>query len=335
MNILFTCVGRRKYLLDYFRELQLNNLKIFATDMQLSAPALMSADVKIKVKGVYDKSYIPDLIDICKNNKIDMLISLNDLELPILSENKKILEETGVKVIVSSQSVIKKSFDKWETVKFIESNDLLTPKTFINLDSAISALKSGDVKFPLVVKPRWGSGSIGIEFPEDIEELEMSFKLQKKKIARTILSEASKDNIDSAILIQEKIEGKEFGVDIINDFETNYCATIVKEKLAMRSGETDKAITRNNPEIQRIGKIIGENLKHIGNLDCDILEKDGVYYVLELNPRFGGGYPFSHEAGANIPRAYINWLLRKDVPENDFKVGFDIAFSKCDNLIKL
>ena len=88
MNILFTCAGRRTYLLKYFKENLNEGDRIVATDMQLSAPALQVADVKIQVPSVYDSKYIDTTLDICKKYKINALISLNDLELPILSDNK-------------------------------------------------------------------------------------------------------------------------------------------------------------------------------------------------------------------------------------------------------
>lgn len=335
MNILFTCAGRRNYLINYFKEVLKGEGKVYATDMQLTAPALVDADVAIQVPAIYSKEYIPSLKNIIKEHSIKAVISLNDLELPILSEHKKQIEALGARVIVSVEEAIKIAFDKWETVKFLESNGLKSPKTFIDVEEAKKEIESGELKFPLVIKPRWGSASIGIDFPEDMEELELAYKLQTIRLKRTILAEASKEDIDHAILIQEKIPGKEYGMDVLNDFEGNYVGTFVREKLQMRSGETDKAISVIDSRFEQIGKAIGENLKHIGNLDCDVFEHDGELYVLELNPRFGGGYPFSHEAGNNTAAIYIEWLKgNNDITQHsNYKEG--IMFSKCDRLLKV
>lgn len=336
MNILFSCAGRRNYLIKYFNDLkQEYDIFTLATDMQLSAPALSDVDEAILVPSIYSEDYIPILIAICEDKGIDMIISLNDLELPLLSENRTKIEATGAKLIVSSQEVIDICFDKKRTSDFLFSVGLRSPKTYTSLVKAKEAIKAGSLKFPLVVKPRWGSASIGIHFPEDEKELEMSFYLEKLKLSRTILATASEQDIDHAILIQEKIEGKEYGLDVINDFTGVNRTVIVKEKLGMRAGETDKAITRDNSTLRSIGQVIGEKLKHIGNLDCDVMESDGNYYVLELNPRFGGGYPFSQEAGANIPKAYIQWLLKEEADISCFKVEFNKAFSKCERLIDI
>lgn len=335
MNILFTCAGRRNYLINYFKEALKGEGKVYATDMQLTAPALVDADVAVQVPAIYSPEYIPSLLKIVTENNIKAVISLNDLELPILSEAKNQIEALGTKVIVADEHAIKIAFDKWETVKFLEENNLKSPKTFIDLAEAKKAIERGELKFPLVIKPRWGSASIGIDFPEDMEELELAYRLQSIRLKRTILAEASKDDIDHAILIQEKIPGKEYGMDVLNDFEGNYLGTFVRQKLQMRSGETDKAVSVIDERFEEIGRTIGENLAHIGNLDCDVFEHDGELYVLELNPRFGGGYPFSHEAGMNTAAAYIAWLQGKNGIDEFNHYKENIMFSKCDRLLRV
>lgn len=335
MNLLFTCAGRRNYLINYFKEALNGNGKVFATDMQISAPALIDADVAIQVPSIYADNYVDSLKKIIKDNQIKAIISLNDLELPILSESKEELEAMGAKVIVSDQQAIKIAFDKWETVKFLRDNGLKSPKTFISLSEARKALQNGDLNFPLVIKPRWGSASIGIVFPENMRELELAYELQHIQLKRTILAEASNEDKEHSILIQEKILGREFGLDILNDFNKNYVGTFAREKIQMRSGETDKAISIVDPRLEKIGKVIGEKLGHIGNLDADVFELNGEYYVLELNPRFGGGYPFSHEAGMNTAAVYIEWLKgNKNIGHlNQYKEN--LMYSKCDRLLKV
>lgn len=335
MNILFTCAGRRNYLINYFKDALKGEGKVFATDMQLTAPALVDADVAIQVPAIYSSDYIPSLLKIIEENRINAVISLNDLELPILSESKKDIELLGAKVIVADEQAIKIAFDKWETVKFLEQNGLKSPKTFIDFQEAKRAIESGELKFPLVVKPRWGSASIGIDFPEDLEELELAYKLQTIRLKRTILAEASKEDMEHAILIQEKIPGTEYGMDVLNDFDGHYVGTFVRQKLQMRSGETDKAISVIDSRFDQIGKTIGENLHHIGNLDCDVFEHNEELYVLELNPRFGGGYPFSHEAGNNTAAIYIEWLKgNKDISKYS-NYEENQMFSKCDRLLRV
>ena len=334
MNLLFTCAGRRTYLLKYFKENLSEGDQVVATDMQLSAPALTAADIKLQVPAVYAPQYIDITLDICKKYHVDALISLNDLELPILAENKSRFEDIGVTVIVSAPEVIDICFDKYKTAKWIESIGLNVPKTYVTLTSAKEALAKGEVTFPLFLKPRWGSGSIGLEAIEDMEELDIYYDLLMKKIKKSILATASVG--DEYIIIQEMLGGKEYGLDVMNDLDGNYIAVSVKQKLAMRAGETDKAITVDLPEVRKMGATIGRNLKHIGNLDVDIMQRaNGDYCVLELNPRFGGGYPFSYEAGVNMPLAIIKWLRGEKVDATILQPDYGKSFAKNDYLVSV
>lgn len=333
MNILFTCAGRRTYLLKYFKEQLGCDGLIVGTDMQLTAPALTAADVKVQVPAVYAEDYIDRTLDICRKHDIKALICLNDLELPILADNKERFEQIGVKVIVSDKSVIDICFDKFKTAQYVESLGLGTPKTFVRYYEAIRAIQNGDLQFPLVLKPRWGSGSIGIEFVNTVEELEEVYAMLLKKVKKSILATASQG--EEYILIQQKIEGQEYGIDVMNDLNGNHRAVSVKKKLAMRAGETDKAQTVDNAEIRAIGRTLGENLRHIGNLDVDVFEKDGKYYVLELNPRFGGGFPFSYEADVNFPKALIEWLKGNEVDNSILFPKYGLTFAKCDYLVEV
>lgn len=334
MNILFTCAGRRTYLLKYFKENLPEGDKVVATDMQLSAPALQVADVKLQVPAVYDPEYVNITLDICKEHKIDALLSLNDLELPILAENKARFEELGVKVIVSDPKVIDIAFDKYKTAQWVESLGLVAPKTYVRLEDVKTALSAGEIEFPLFMKPRWGSGSIGLESIADMEELDIYYHLLMKKIKKTILATASVG--DEYIMIQEKLTGSEFGLDIMNDLNGKNVGVSVKQKLAMRAGETDKAVTVDLPEVREMGRKIGEALGHIGNLDVDIMQRaDGAYCVLELNPRFGGGFPFSYEAGVNMPKAIIQWVKGEEVDPAMLQPEYGRMFSKNDYLMEI
>lgn len=334
MNILFTCAGRRTYLLKYFKENLLEGDKIVATDMQLSAPALQVADVKIQVPAVYDPEYVNITLRICEEQKIDALFSLNDLELPILAENKARFEAIGVKVVVSGPKVIDIAFDKYKTAQWVESLGLTAPKTYVRLEDCKKALAAGEIDFPLFMKPRWGSGSIGLESITDMEELDIYYGLLMKKIKKTILATASVG--DEYIMIQEKLTGSEFGLDIMNDLDGKNIGVSVKQKLAMRAGETDKAVTVDLPAVREMGRKIGEALGHIGNLDVDIMQRaDGAYCVLELNPRFGGGFPFSYEAGVNFPKALIQMIKGESFDPQMLAPEYGRMFSKNDYLMEI
>ncbi|WP_025842238.1 ATP-grasp domain-containing protein [Porphyromonas gingivicanis] len=335
MNILFTCVGRRNYLLSYFREVISTDDLLYATDMQLSAPGMQEADRTFVVPPIYSSDYISTLLHIIREEHIDAVISLNDLELPILSKHRAQIEACGAKLLVSNERVIDITFDKLKTAEFLSSIGLNTPATYVSKDDFIQGVHHGAIDYPIVVKPRWGSASIGIEFPENEEEFLLVERLSRMKLERTILKTASSEHMDRAILFQEKIVGKEYGMDILNDFEGNYVGTFVREKLSMRVGETDKATSVKDERFERVGETISKHLRHIGNLDCDVLEKDGELYVLELNPRFGGGYPFSHEAGAKSVACYYEWLKGGTNIDQYLNYKAGLSFAKCDRLLQI
>ncbi len=333
VNIILTCAGRRNYLIEYFKSVLAGRGNVFATDMSADAIALQSADRAFVLPLVSEPDYVDKLLDICQQHQVKLLISLNDLELPLLAQHRNRFLDFGTIPVVSAPTLIDLCFDKWATNHFLSQRKINTPKTYLTLADAQTAIELRELRFPLVIKPRWGSGSIGIAYAEDTEELELAYKYVRKLIHKTFLSSVSASDPDRCIMIQEKILGQEYGLDIINDLDGNYVTTAIKRKLSMRAGETDRAVTVDDDRLAQIGATIGRSTQHIGNLDCDIMIDDRGLYAIELNPRFGGGYPFSHLAGINLPAALIAWANQEPVDPNWLRFKPNIMSSKCDRLI--
>lgn len=307
MNILLTSVGRRSYLVEYFKAaIKDYSGKVFAAN-SVETYALKQADSFTLTPGIYSDGYIDFLIEYCQSNAINVLVSLFDIDLPILSKNIEKFESIGVKVIVSSPEVIEVCNDKWKTYQFLKEYEIKTPLTYISFVNAKKALADKSLQFPVIIKPRWGMGSIGIYKVDNLDELKILYKKVRNEIESSYLKFESSADIDNSILIQECIESDEYGIEVINDLNKNYVTTFCKHKLAMRSGETDQAITIKNNKLTDIGKALSSALGHVAVLDSDCLEKNGEFYVLELNARFGGQYPFSHLAGADIPKQIVDW----------------------------
>ena len=106
MTIIFTSSGRRNYLISYFKKIIGDSGKTIALDCKATAPSLQVADVRIVVPNISSQDYIPELKKIILEYKADLLIPLNDLELPILSKHKHSLEAIGVKVIISDKKIV-------------------------------------------------------------------------------------------------------------------------------------------------------------------------------------------------------------------------------------
>lgn len=335
MNILITSVGRRGYLVEYFKMAVGENGEVHVANSSDISPAFLYADKSVVTPLIYDSNYINFLKQYSKENKIDIIISLFDIDLPILSKNKSEFEEIGVKVIVSNEECVDICNDKWKTYEFLKRNNINTPLTYLGYKEAINALESGEIEYPVIIKPRWGMGSISVFEAENMEELNVLYKKIERNILNTYLKYEAKNNMENAILIQEKINGEEYGVDVINNLNGKYVNCIIKEKYAMRSGETDCAKIVDSKEIKKVAIQLSNKLEHIANLDVDMfLVKDKVY-VLEMNARFGGGYPFSHIAGANLPLSIIKWANNETVELEELTAETGIIAHKDITIVKI
>lgn len=335
MNILLTSVGRRSYLVKYFKMAVGKHGKVHVSNSSDITPAFKIADKSVVTPLIYDPNYIPFLLSYCKKNKIDVLISLFDIDLPILSQKKNLFKDIGVNVIISDENVINICNDKLMTNKFLQENKFNVPKTYFSLENILLDLNKKEIDYPLIIKPRWGMGSIGILQADNEEELKIFYQKSLNQIKNSYLKYESSENLDESIIIQEKLNGQEYGLDIINDLSGNYQNTIVKIKHAMRSGETDCAEVVENNLLKNIGKRISEKLKHIGNLDVDVFLVDDKAYILEMNARFGGGYPFSHIAGVDLPKAIVSWINKEEVSKSLLTEKVGILAHKDIEIVKI
>jgi len=336
LNVLITSAGRRNYLVEYFLHALGDAGLVIAADSSPNAPGLYAAQKRIVIPPANHSDYIPSLLEICRGSEVSLLIPLNDLELGPLAANREKFTEQGTVVVVSDSEVVEICSDKLKTFRWLRDNGFASPSTFVRLEDASKAIDEGALKFPLVVKPRWGSGSIAVCEVHDSRELHCSHFMTGRSITRSILAEMSSDDTeDRTVLIQEQISGQEYGLDVINDLSGNYQATVVKRKLGMRGGETDRAEVVLDKALEELGAAIGRTLKHIGNLDVDVIsDKGGTFSVIEMNPRFGGGYPFSHSAGADLPSAILDWR-RGSMPPKDIFAVVPGVFGKFDSLLFL
>jgi carbamoyl-phosphate synthase large subunit len=332
-NVLLTCAGRRNYLVHYFRSALGPQGSVFAADASENAPAMAEADQAFVVPSVHDPRYLDVVLEICREHDVHMIVSLNDLELPVLARARNRSLDHGIVPVVSSPHVIDTCFDKVKTATFLESIGVGTPATYSTLESAKEAIHDGVLQYPVVLKPRWGTASIGITFASDQEELALGYRLLQRQLQRTILANVSQTDLMHSIVIQERLQGDEFGLDVVNDLQGQYVATCARQKLSMRAGETDRAVTVVDDRLDRLGSTMGRALGHVGNLDCDVFIGPRGVFVLEMNPRFGGGYPFSHAAGVNLPAALLAWASGKPSRAEWLSLTPGVIAAKCDHVV--
>jgi carbamoyl-phosphate synthase large subunit len=334
MNVLLSCAGRRNYLVDWFRRALAGRGAVLAADASAEAPAMQEADKAFVLPPVHAPEYPERLAGLCAREKVGLLLSLNDFELPVLAAARERLLAHGTVPVISSPEVIALCQDKWETFRRLGALGFAVPRTWLVLEEAEAALARGELSFPVILKPRCGTGSQGVELPGSLEELRLAWKLGAARLKSSPLARLNPFDPERGLIVQERLAGREHGLDVVNDLDGRFAAVFVKRKLAMRSGETDRAVTVEDAALEALGRRLSEALGHRGNLDCDAFAcDDGVARVLELNPRFGGGYPFSHAAGADVPAALVAWALGEAPAPQWLRVRPGQAFSKCDRLV--
>ena len=282
MNILILSAGTRNKIVQYFKMAIGDTGTVVATDMQDIAPAVYEADKFYKVPRMTDDGYIDVVFDICKKESINAVLTLIDPELSLLAANKDRFDEMGVTVIGSSYELCERALDKMQMFHWLNEYGYNCAKSYDDKDSFYKDLDSGLISFPVFVKPIRGSASIAISKVEDTDTLELLWR-----------------NTDG-LMIQEYLKGQEIGADVYIDLISHEVVSIfTKKKLLMRAGETDKSVSFKDQKLfGLIEKFVCES-GWSGQIDIDIFDVDGEYYISEVNPRFGGGYPHAYECGCN------------------------------------
>lgn len=294
MNILILSAGTRNKIIQYFVKTLNGTGKVIATDMSNLAPAIYEADKYYIVPKMTAPEYLDVVLEICKKEEITGVLSLIDPELSLLAENREKFEAIGTTVIGSSYTLCEMSLDKFQMYSWLETHGYRCAKSYMDKEAFFADVDAGEITYPVFVKPARGSASISISKVYDRETVELLF--------------AHEDGL----MIQEFLDGQEIGADVYIDMVSREVVSIfTKKKLKMRAGETDKAVSFQDEElfalIERFVKDAGYN----GQIDIDIFDVNGEYYISEVNPRFGGGYPHAFESGADHMKLIVNNLKGK------------------------
>ncbi len=299
MNILITSAGRRNELISYFKR-NSDIKKVIVCDMNSYATAFEESDKGYIAPSITESKYESFLYEICKKESINIIFTLNDLELPLLSRMKKKLSTIDTIALVSDPGIIDICWDKSLTTQFLEDSGFNIPTTY-----SLNEMDGKFDSFPVIIKPRFGTASIGIEVASSYEEFNLLYAYAKYSLNKTPIKEIEGG---SDLLIQEKIEGVEYAVDIINDLNGNYQGCVIKKKIGIRGGDADCVISVFDEKIEKWCKLFSKKLKHIGNVDCDLICRDNEVYCVDINPRFGGAYPFSQLSGIDLPEMIVSWI---------------------------
>ena len=321
MNILITSAGRRSYMVSYFRQALDGRGLVYAANSQMS-PALLKSDSSFLTPLIYEEDYIPFLLGKCRELEIGLLVSLFDIDLPVLAAHRAEFAAVGTKLALSGPGLLDICSDKLKMCDALSGAGLAVPETWTDPEEALSFQEKNQAlsfqekagAFSFLVKPRFGMGSIGVLTAADRTELEGAFSICRRTVEESYLRYESSASPDK-VLIQRLIRGEEYGLDVICDLDGRFVNTIIRKKYAMRSGETDEAVILGESDpaygtLFGLGRRLAAQFRPQGLIDVDVILEEpagAVPYVIDINARFGGGYPFSHAAGANVPKAYILW----------------------------
>lgn len=294
INILILSCGTRNKIVQYFKKELEGKGKVIATDCSSLAPALYEADKYFVVPRIDTDGYLEYILSICIENKIKAVFSLIDPEISLIAKNKENFLEIGCLPIIPDYETVEMCFDKYKMYQFLEANNFKTAKSYVDKEEFYKDLGNGTVKFPVFVKPYDGSASLNINKVTSREEIENLFRRH--------------DNL----MIQEYMNGTEYGVDVYIDMISDETIEIfIKEKLKMRAGETDKSISIKDEKLFLLIEKFVEKAELKGIIDIDVFKINNEYYISEVNPRFGGGYPHAHECGMNVPKMMLNNIQTK------------------------
>ena len=294
MNILILSAGTRNKIVQYFVRTLNGTGKVIATDMSNLAPAIYEADKYYIVPKMTAPEYLDVVLDICKKEEITGVLSLIDPELSLLAENREKFEAIGTAVIGSSYALCEMSLDKFQMYSWLENHGYRCAKSYMDKDAFFADVDAGVITYPVFVKPARGSASISISKVYDREMVELLF--------------AHEDGL----MIQEFLDGQEIGADVYIDMVSHEVVSIfTKKKLKMRAGETDKAVSFQDEKLFALIEQFVKDAGYNGQIDIDIFDVNGEYYISEVNPRFGGGYPHAFESGADHMKLIVNNLEGK------------------------
>lgn len=311
-NILILSAGTRNKVVQAFREAERKEGRggrVVATDASALAPALYDADKAYVVPRITAPDYLERILEICEREEIRGVLSLIDPELSLLAGERKRFEAIGAVPVVSSYELCETCLDKYRMYRLLQEKGIRTADCWIMEASFEEARSAGRVSYPVFVKPQKGSASLNINLAENDETVHTLF-----------------GNYED-LMVQELMRGQEYGCDLYVDLLSGRCTSLfLKKKLRMRAGETDKSVSVQVPELFRKLAAFAETCGFRGMIDIDLfhdehgrenegaLVPEGEWYLSEVNPRFGGGYPHAYACGVDFPSMVLRNLRGEENP---------------------
>jgi carbamoyl-phosphate synthase large subunit len=300
MNILISSAGRRVSLVRAFQK-ELKKIypegKVFASDANpVLSSACQIADGYFKVPLLSDPDYLSALVKRCKEHEIGLLTPTIDTELLLLAQNKEYLQKQGIEAVISSESFVQKCRDKREIHRFFDKKGVNRAHEF----------EKNNYELPLFIKPTDGSRSIDTYLIRSKEDF-TSYHFENEKLMFL-------EYLDHSV-------HDEFTCDMYYGRDHKLKTIVPRKRIEVRDGEVYKAVTSNNALVPYLKEKLGyiEGARGCLTAQFFVHQMNNTICGIEINPRFGGGYPLSYLAGANFPK----WIIQEYMQNTKIEVDFN------------
>jgi carbamoyl-phosphate synthase large subunit len=286
VNVLLTSSGRRVELLRILQHdlEELGGGHVVAADASTDAPTMHLADRAVRLPRLDDPRFSDSLRGALVEFGIGLVIPTIDTELPVLCAMRDEITASGARLLLSGPRTIELAGDKICTTEFLAAHGIPHPAQWTAMEALDDA---ADLPYPVVVKPRGGSASIGVRLVADSRNLRAT--------------------IDPDAVVQELATGDEFTVDVWVDAEGAVRSSVARRRISVRGGEVEKGVTERNHAVLRIAEKVATRLPDaFGPLNVQVFADGDVLKVIEINARYGGGFPLSWRSGARTTR----WALQ-------------------------
>ncbi len=296
-NVLVSSAGRRVVLIRHLRS-ALHDLglegQVFAADLSFASSACQAADRAFPAPLFSSGTFVDDMLRLCEREQISLIVPTIDTELMFYAENRQRFADLGTTLCVSSPQTIEIGADKAKTHAWMIEHGHPVPRQARIADVLASP---GDWPTPLIVKPARGSSSVGLSRVKSHDELTLIDKPER-------------------MVVESMASGDEYTIDVYIDRTGRPRCSVPRKRLETRGGEVSKGMTVRHRKLQDLAEQIAAQLPGaFGVINIQIFydEKTHAMAVIEINPRFGGGYPLTHEAGAHCTHWLIEDCLGREV----------------------
>lgn len=237
-----------------------------------------------------ESEYVHFLLDVCREQDLEYIIPLTDLEIDVINRNRRLFNENGITLCMQSEKVLDIVRNKYKLYKYFENdNNVPSVKTclLVDLDESMT--------YPCIAKPYNGRSSEG---------------LIRNASKEQVLAIADKGNY----IIQEQIEGNVFTVDYCRSSESGTaCAVPRQELLRTKNGAGLTVETSCDENLIKLVSYIGCKLDVNGCVNMEFIKNGGKYYLIDINPRFSAGISFSVMQGYDMVNNHVRCFTGEEI----------------------